>query len=169
MNIFVLSKDPMAAAMMLCDKHISKMVVESAQMLSTAHRIADGDVHPDLYKITHKNHPCTRWVMESKQNYKWLYYHFYGISKEFEFRRKKQHLTFVKLGNILANEPKNIPDGPRTEFVQAFKAYPECMIEGDAVQSYRNYYHMKSFAKWEWGREAPYWWKGHKNADIHAA
>ena len=42
MNIFVLDKDPVVAAQMLCDKHVSKMIVESAQMLSTAHRLLDG-------------------------------------------------------------------------------------------------------------------------------
>ena len=42
MNIFILDKDPMKAAMMLCDRHVPKMIVESAQMLSTVHRLLDG-------------------------------------------------------------------------------------------------------------------------------
>ena len=43
--------------------------------------------------------------------------------------------------------------------------YPDCIVPGDAVQAYRNYYHKaKSFAKWEWGREAPSWWKGYQGA-----
>ena len=42
MNIFVLDKDPREAARMLCDKHVPKMIVESGQMLSTAHRMLDG-------------------------------------------------------------------------------------------------------------------------------
>ena len=58
MNIFYLDKLPDDCAEMHCDRHTVKMVLEYAQMLSTAHRILDGDdVHPDLYKITHKNHP----------------------------------------------------------------------------------------------------------------
>lgn len=79
MNIFYLNSNPRIAAQMLCDKHVIKMIVESAQMLSTAHRVLDGDVmikknknnkiikiykHPNLilesklYKATHINHPC---------------------------------------------------------------------------------------------------------------
>ena len=42
MNIFILDEDPVIAARMLCDRHIPKMIVESAQMLSTAHRLLDG-------------------------------------------------------------------------------------------------------------------------------
>ena len=42
MNIFVLDEDPTIAAQMQCDKHVVKMIVESAQMLSTAHRMLDG-------------------------------------------------------------------------------------------------------------------------------
>ena len=43
MNIFVLDKDPHIAAQMHCDRHVPKMIVESAQMLSTAHRLLDGE------------------------------------------------------------------------------------------------------------------------------
>ena len=42
MNIFILDKDLQIAAQMLCDKHIPKMIIESAQMLSTVHRMLDG-------------------------------------------------------------------------------------------------------------------------------
>jgi len=42
MNIFYLDKDPIVAAEMSCDKHVCKMIIESAQMLSTAHRMIDG-------------------------------------------------------------------------------------------------------------------------------
>jgi len=165
MNIFILDEDPAASAIMMCDKHIGKMILESAQMLSTAHRILDTDVDDILYKIAHKGHPCTKWVMESETNYTWLYYHMVALGKEFEYRRGKVHGTITKLQDALATPPINIPKGPRTEFVQAMKAYPECMVEGNAVQAYRNYYHVaKDFATWEWGREAPSWWKGYQGA-----
>lgn len=35
MNIFVLSEGPVEAARMQCDKHVVKMIVETAQMLCT--------------------------------------------------------------------------------------------------------------------------------------
>ena len=190
MNIFVLDKDPMKAAMMMCDKHIPKMIIESAQMLSTVHRMLDGtpvkrrsksgktiqtyytfgDIRDDLYYLAvHKYHPCTTWTAESLQNYNWHYYHFVSMAKEFKFRRGKEHITFKKLGPILAATPINIMDIGLTEFVQAMTHYPECMVPGDAVQAYRNYYHKaKPFAKWEWGREAPTWWKGYSGAEVHS-
>jgi hypothetical protein len=42
MNIFFVDKDPRIAARCLVDTHVSKMLLESVQLLSTAHRIADG-------------------------------------------------------------------------------------------------------------------------------
>ena len=185
MNIFVLSEEPREAAQMVCDKHCSKMIIESAQMLSTAHRMLDGYmerrpsksgkvmvkyyVHPNdnlektLYKAVHHHHPCTVWSMESKDNYQWHYEHFLGLIDEFSVRYKKQHMTANKLKEVLAICPQNIPDVGLTEFPQAMKAFPECMVEGNPVQAYRNYYHAsKHFAKWEKGRSAPYWWEGYK-------
>lgn len=44
MNIFYLSHDPREAAAFHCDKHVVKMIVETAQMLSTAHRLLDGQL-----------------------------------------------------------------------------------------------------------------------------
>ena len=186
MNIFILDKDPMKAAMMLCDRHVPKMIVESAQMLSTVHRMLDGtpekrrsksgktmqtyysfgDIRDDLYYLAvHKYHPCTTWTAASLTNYNWHYAHFVEMAREFKYRRNKDHVTFKKLGPILAAPPINIPDIGLTEFAQAMSHFPDCMVPGDAVQAYRNYYHKaKPFAKWDWGRPAPDWWKGYQVA-----
>lgn len=183
MNIFILDKDPIRAAQMLCDKHVGKMIVESGQMLSTAHRLLDGipekrpsksgktvqtyytfgDNRDELYYLAvHKHHPCTVWTMESKTNYEWHYEHFRAMANEFEYRRNKSHATWQKLGVMLSMPPKNIPDAGLTEFAQAMNHYPDCKVKGNAVQAYRNYYHAaKPFAKWEWGRPAPKWWQGY--------
>ena len=42
MNIFYLHKKPEISAQLHCDKHVVKMIIEYAQMLSTAHRMLDG-------------------------------------------------------------------------------------------------------------------------------
>ena len=74
-------------------------------------------------------------------------------------------ITFSDDMDALRKIPENIPHGPLTPFAQAMSHYPMCKVEGDAVKAYRNYYHQaKSFAKWEWGREAPTWWKGYQGA-----
>jgi len=191
MNIFILHKDPYTAATMLCDKHIPKMIVESAQMLSTVHRMLDGmpekrksksgkttqtyytfsDGRDELYYLAvHKYHPCTTWTAESVSNYEWHFEHFRGMAKEYQFRRNKTHATWDKLGRLLKDPPKNIRNIGLTEFAQAMSHYPDCKVDGDAVQAYRNYYHFaKPFAKWNWGRKAPDWWKGYQGADIQAA
>ena len=69
MNIFILDKDPKTAAEYHCDKHVIKMILETAQMLCTAHW-ETGSQAP--YRATHKNHPCTKWTRLNTSNYKWL-------------------------------------------------------------------------------------------------
>lgn len=60
MNIFYLSRDPVLCAEMHCDKHVVKMILETAQLLSTAHWEL-GSTAP--YKPTHKNHPLALQVV----------------------------------------------------------------------------------------------------------
>lgn len=181
MNLFILSECPIEAAQMQCDKHINKMTVESAQMLSTAHRMLDGYsekrpsksgkrlstywAHPELddvlYKAVHHHHPCTVWTMETSDNYKWHYAHFITLAEEFEHRYGKQHKTFVQLKDILKDTPKNIAVGPMTDWPLAMKANPECMFDGEAVRSYRVYYQTKQDRfKMVWTkRSTPEWFK----------
>ena len=135
MNIFVLDEDPTIAAQSQCDKHVVKMIVESAQMLSTAHRMLDGklimkpsksgkrmvkyydlyegadDLEAELlyYKAVHHGHPCTVWTMESSENYKWHWEHFYALCKEYTYRYGKTHETENKLLWPLQSLPRNIP------------------------------------------------------------
>ena len=96
MNIFYLDRDPQIAAQMMCDKHVVKMILESAQMLSTAHRVLDGDEYADkngLYKKAHVNHPSSEWVRCSYQQYKWLYDHMVALMEEYTYRYGKHHAT----------------------------------------------------------------------------
>ena len=182
MNIFILDTDPRKAATMVCDKHVNKMIIESAQMMSTVHRMLDGtperrpsksgktmqtyyafgDERDSLYYLAvHKFHGCTKWTAESKANYEWHYEHFQALCAEFELRFKKKHLTDEKLSEALRTPPDNIADKGLTPFAQAMSHYPDCIVEGDAVAAYRKYYHTaKDFAKWAKGRAAPSWWKG---------
>ena len=86
MNIFYLHEDPQEASEMMCDKHNVKMILESAQMLSTAHRVLDGDEYADqheLHKATHKNHPSTVWTRSTDENYDWHFDLFKSSEAEF--------------------------------------------------------------------------------------
>ena len=183
MNLFILDLDPVKAAQLQCNKHIPKMVVESAQMLSTAHRILDGHsikaasksgksqvkvwLHPDpymnhiLYKAVHSAHPCTAWTMASAMNYGWHYAHFTALCDEYTHRYGKVHLTDTLLREKLSLMPKNIKYGPMTPFALAMKSNPECMFKDDPVRSYRAFYQTKQERfKMVWTkREIPEWFK----------
>ena len=159
MNIFVLDENPILAARAHCDKHVTKMIVESAQMLSTAHCILDGDkVDPRLYKIAYKNHPCTIWARECKGNYHWLYELFLNLSYEFNYRYDKVHKSWSTLHEALFFPPTNIP--PSEEII----ARPMCMPiefkkDGNAVTAYRKYYNWKqSQFSMVWTKRQPPTW-----------
>jgi len=141
MNIFYLDKCPVNAATMQCDKHVVKMILETAQLLSTAHRVLDGDEHADtmgLYKATHKNHPSAVWVRSGALNYIWTSRHLNALCNEYSNRYGKVHKT-ERLLTKLALLPHNIE--------RAVEMYepPMCMPEHYkdetcAVTAYRNYY-----------------------------
>ena len=150
MNIFYLDKDPEIAAQMHCDKHVVKMILESAQMLSTAHRVLDGDKYAEkmgLYKLAHKNHPSTIWVRTSKKNYWWLWKHYDALMNEYTYRYGKIHAT-SRLRDALFKPPTNIDvDAPLTAPPQCMPAY--CKGD-DTVKAYQTYYIVEKsgFAKW---------------------
>lgn len=156
MNIFVLSDNPYEAAQMQCDKHVVKMVLETAQMLSTAHHLC-GNPDPIMYRATHKNHPCSVWARASKANYKWLYNHFLGLCQEYTHRYGKVHLCESKLAQVLNKYPEMIKSEEQTPFALAMSAHPECMVKDDPVSSYRKYYKTKDFDMIWTNRQVPDW------------
>ena len=174
MNIFYLDRDPVIAAQMSCDKHVVKMILESAQMLSTAHRVLDGDKYADevgLYKMAHKNHPSTIWVRSSYQHYKWLYDHMVALMREYTYRYGKHHAT-ERLLTPLSEYPQAIPVGDYTEPPQCM---PELCKGEDTVLAYQNYYIIEKsgFARWT-KREIPTWFIGEtgakgKSRSIHTS
>lgn len=158
MNIFVLDKDPMISASYHNDKHVVKMIVESAQMLSTAHRVS-GEVSLELneriYKEAYKNHPCSVWVRESSRNYQWLYTLFLGLLVEYEKRFGKKH-SCLKLVSPLSNVPKFVPHAKITPFAQAM---PDNYKNDCAVKAYRAYYNgdKKHLFSWRLPSQKPEW------------
>lgn len=163
MNIFVLDKDPHVSAEMMCDKHIPKMIVESFQMMGSAvrrHGAKDADMPltqaGNPLKGGYKNHPCTLWSGETRENYMWLSMHAFSLCYEFSMRFGKTHACCEGLCQL--NEMSDfLPNSVQTPFALAMPDEFKC---DDAVLSYRNFYksEKRHFAKWEKGREAPYWW-----------
>ena len=156
MNIFFLDKRPDNAAEMHNDKHCVKMILEYAQMLSTAHRELDDDVPDILYKSTHKNHPSTIWTRSSKQHYDWLFRLFRMLSAEYTLRYGKIHKTWEKLGKILETTPKNIVENG---WIDPPQCMPDHCKKTDTIDAYRNYYltEKASFSTWNYSKQ-PTWW-----------
>ena len=179
MNIFILDNNPQTAAQNMCDKHVVKMIVESAQMLSTAHRVLDGEQYIELsannrrikrwkspyelmedilYKASFVGHPCTQWVMENDKNYYWLAEHAYALCKEYTRRYGKVHKTEDMISLIRYRKPVNIPiSNSITPFAQAM---PDEYKNESAVEAYRAYYlgEKTYFAEWK-NAETPSWYK----------
>ena len=147
MNIFILHNDPVVAAQMQCDKHVPKMVVESAQMLSTAHRELDGDRFADrmgMYKKAHVNHPSTIWTRQNSRQYYWLFHHMLGLGNEYTKRYGKKHLSITKCFDALKNCPVGMPLGG--EFNEPPQAMPEeYKVPGCSITAYWNYYEGEKY------------------------
>lgn len=155
MNIFVLDMNPKTAAEYHVDRHVPKMIVESAQMLSTAHHILDEE-KLGIYKISNKNHPCNIWLRESSTNYEWLWELAMGLVSEYHTRYgNKVHKTEAIL-ELLREPPRN---SIRTSEVTSFaQAMPDEYKNDCVVTAYRDYYMgaKRSFATWK--TQEPYWW-----------
>jgi hypothetical protein len=180
MNIFAVENDPVLAAQSLCDKHVISQTKESAQMLSTVHRLVSGTVakvyddakqklmkrwiieenNDVLYQVAHPSHPCTLWTMKSTDNYEWHYLHFMALAEEFTYRYGKPHASFVKLADALMTVP-TLPKIGLTPFALAMKSNPECMNEADPVTSYRKFYLTKRDRfSMDWtNRKIPAWFQ----------
>lgn len=169
MNLFYLHKEPEVSATLHCDKHVVKMIIEYAQMLSTAHRMLDGESYYGLskngrkiqrwrmsdnslddvlYKASHINHPSTRWVRENAIQYQYAYDMFTNLCDEYTYRYNREHLTDIKLRDVLNNIPNNCKLG---EWVEP----PQCMpddvkVANDSLSAYHKYYkeYKADFAKW---------------------
>ena len=192
MNIFYLDHDVVKCAEMHNDKHCVKMILEYAQLLSTAHRILDGTISTGLtktgrkktvyaladqrdttlYSATHINHPSATWVRQSDRNYVWLQNLLEALCLEYTYRYGKIHkVQSSGLTGALQKLPTNIPRKSFTEPTPAMpedvkipKAGPRGMLHFDSLASYRNYYikNKTHLAKWK-NRPIPEWY--HDNTE----
>lgn len=165
MNIFVLDRDPKVAAFMMCDKHVVKMILESAQMLSAVLDCQYDDKHrgesndPVIktfgmpgYPKAHAKHPCTLWARKSKRNAMWLVEHMRALCFEYTARYGKFHkqdglpMVYEAQLQYCVFEEKD-----QTEFVQAITNTD--LHRDDPVEAYRQYYIQEKahFAKWRSG------------------
>ena len=190
MNIFYLDPNPQTCAEMHCDKHVVKMIIEYAQLLSTAHRVLDGtltvglsasgrkkttyvlndDRDGILYAATHVNHPSAIWVRENLANYRWLFRMWSHLLDEYTHRYGKIHAC-ARLKDSLRFPPNKMPVdeffAPTPAMPGELKIVAENPQPGrkyDVLASYKNYYIKEKarFAKWK-NRNIPEWFA---NANI---
>lgn len=169
MNIFYLDHDTSVCASQHNDKHVVKMILEYAQLLSTAHHVCDEHVrwhdgfgngfHTELlknvYKKTHVNHPSAVWARDNVENYFWLYTLWIDLLDEYTHRYGKVHAS-ARLRKWLSVAPAHIPDG---EFYPPTQAMPDEFKCDNSIDAYRRYYvSAKShLAKWT-KRNMPAWY-----------
>lgn len=140
MNVFYTNENPSICAMEHCLKHQTKMIVEYAQLLSTAHHELDGECAiQGIYKSTHKHHPSSIWVRESSDHYQYVYDLLENLCNLYTERKGKVHKTSEKLG-ILCNQPANIE---RKGFVEPPKAMPDEFKSLDTIEAYKAYLNDK--------------------------
>tara|TARA_R110000764_G_scaffold46791_6_gene104882 strand:- start:501 stop:989 length:489 start_codon:yes stop_codon:yes gene_type:complete len=154
MNIFYLGNAKLSAKE-LCDKHIVKMVLESAQMLCTTHWCFANTLEKvqelskiALYKPAHVNHPSTIWTRRSNEQYMWHYDLYCEMSKEYTRRYGKIHGASRFIG-VLDKPPKDLGTG----FTEPPQCMPDKYKNDCTVTAYRNYYiaEKKHFAKYKKG------------------
>jgi hypothetical protein len=156
MNIFVLDKDPRKAAQFHNDKHCVKMILEHCQLLSSAVNILSSNTIEGVYKTTHINHPCSKWVRESRGNYQWLIEATEELFQEYTKRYGKHHKSYTIFQKLMSLK-ELVPEGDLTSFAQAM---PEEYKNSDPVKAYRTYYlkDKKEISKWKLGN-TPEWWE----------
>lgn len=166
----------------MVDRHVIKMVLESAQLLSTAHRVLDGKetiiegwidefgikhrksrhwILADgrdsiLYRATHINHPSAIWVRNSVENYNWLVDHLFALGDEYTYRYGKRHATMEKMAYELQSPPHNLKEWDWTTMPCCM---PDCYKTSDnSVNCYRNYYRDAKSELHSWKkRDKPHW------------
>ena len=166
MNIFFLDENPTLSAKYHVDKHVVKMILETAQLLCSVHHVTDQDTDQDTdqvpYKLSHKNHPCAIWARESLSNYLYLCELGLELGKEYTYRYGKRHKSIDVINWCIINKP-NIPD---IGFTTPARAMPDEFKVDSVVESYRNYYMGAkiNLASWK-NREKPFWF-GKKELDL---
>ncbi len=145
MNIFVTSPWPAESAICLPDKHIVKMPLECCQMLSIVASDKWGHGYGTLPKAdgtpyktekgAFRNHPCTKWAMESIHNAYWLIKWGLNLSDEYCLRYNKTHSCYKTLVDAYYLFPK----GKITEVSPFARAMPEEWKFDDTIDTFEAY------------------------------
>ena len=172
MNLFILSLCFHECAEWMFDKHISKMIVEAIQMLSTAKTLLDpfpSDYQGKIYKMSHKNHPVSIWIRTSLENYLWALDMVEAMHNEWRFRYghkdTKFHASYL-IGQQLREHAPPADAFPQHGLTPFAQAMPDEYRGPDAVEAYRRYYQSpekRKLATWK-RRTPPSWYSSSPSA-----
>jgi len=146
MNVFILDLDVKKSAEYHCDKHVVKMILETAQLLCGVHHVVETQSEIP-YRLSHKNHPSAIWSRESLSNYLYLCELGLELCKEYTYRYGKRHKSQDVIEWCLTNKP-NIID---KVFTEPPKEMPDEYKFDSVVESFRIYYIVakSGFALWK--------------------
>ena len=134
-----------------CDKHVVKMITEQTQLLASAYYFTDY-VQKDIYRLTHANHPCAKWVRESLSNWLWLQEATYALCAEYTHRYGREHACLSKVRQY---EIPHLCDIGLTPFAEAM---PDQYKNTNVIIAYRDYYNGEKQHLFAWkNRSEPYW------------
>ena len=183
MNLFYLEEDPETCAQSHCNKHVPKMVVETAQLLCNVHHLletkdvvkaeseGEGEKEKEKtkkaipYKYSRSGHTKLapmQWLLQSKTNYRWAVKLGLALSEVYTQRfGGKRHKTHAVLEWLRENEPENLED---IGFTRPLCAMPDEYKhpDGNPIESYRKYYvyDKHRFACWPDGMEPKWFTQG---------
>ena len=156
MNIFTTNICPIISAQNLDDKRLIKMVLESAQLLSSAIFLNSDIIYDDIYKPTHLKHPCTIWASLNSSNWDWLFSHFQALCQEYTYRFNKKHKT----ANLLVTLAQYTKCLTRTDNLTPF---PNCtksqilQVDFTTISNVHGAYQQYLVTKWINDRSKPHW------------
>jgi len=157
MNIFFLDYDPKKCAQYHLDKHVVKMIVETAQMLYSVHWFMELTLPETAYKKAHINHPCSIWARTSLENYIWLCQLGEELCREYTYRYGKIHKTQQHIEWLQRNIPLLAPIG----ITNPAQAMPQEYKDPNPIQAYKNFYvknkmEIRGITRYT-KRPVPYW------------
>ncbi len=152
MNIFVVDPDTWKCAQALDDLRLNKMIIETAQLLSTAMHV-QGYTGNDIYKISHVNHPCAVWARQTQANYKWLLLYMSDLVEERMNRTGKNHKSY-QIFNSLCGGTKLMPPGDLTP-------WPNC-TPNKHITDIHEAYKVTMRDKWANDKRTPKWTNANK-------
>ena len=159
MQLFILDHDPERVPAMLCDAHVRKMCLETAQILSSVIRRQGKNLPPELPKPYNLNHPVIR-ALDTAQKINWTVRFNTALQREYHRRFDKKHAYAGLTGiyrAILFREDQH-PDPADWSFARDFRTVE--ITEPDIVLAYREYYRhkKKQIRNWHYTKTEPPGW-----------